>query len=213
MFSTLACSLDDEWFGLGEDDETRFQSEKIFSAILNEIPERNDQDGADGTANIDNTTPEFRKEQVRKFADAFNTGGCHGILRAGPQLFHADCVLQDPNLGVHSGDWTSICAYWNSIMEAYADLHLELEQINMVNENIVTSKWRLTGRHIKSSFGIPASNKSIAMSGTQSTHFDRKRCTKFRFSGAALICCNSLWALLEGHYQTWHQACGKWYQG
>jgi len=144
------------------------------------------------------TTPEYRIAQVHKFIDSFNSGRVNGILMSAPDLFHPDVVLHDPNLGTHSGDWRTIADYWERVFDAYDNQHLKVLEIGMQDENIVSAKWTLSARHIKTSFGIPASWKTATIAGSSTYEFRGGKMSQVSWTWSGISLAQQLLALAGG---------------
>lgn len=111
-------------------------------------------------------TPAASQDQVdaavalRFFTDGYD----QGKLETADQIVAPAQVHHDPAVGDLPVGPAGIKGLWTAVRTGFPDIHYEVTNTIVDHENVLV-QWRATGTQQGVLFGIPASNKAIAITG------------------------------------------------
>lgn len=106
---------------------------------------------------------ETNKRRVREF---FEEVWNQATVRAADDYIAADAIGHNPDFGT---SLEAFKAQWNKMLEAFPDLHIDLEDI-VAEEDKVATRWTLTGTHKGVYEGLSPTGKRVKVTGMS---FDR----------------------------------------
>jgi steroid delta-isomerase-like uncharacterized protein len=113
---------------------------------------------------------EINKTLVRQFfEEVWNNGDETAIDR----FIAATATGNDPVFG---GGREAFRTQWRSWRQAFPDIHFAVEEL-VAEGNTVVSRWRLTGTHQGTFQGIPATGRSVDVTGMSLDHLTNGQIT------------------------------------